>query len=161
MSFDEEYRDDHDECRHEIKSLRAQLAEVTRERDDYKQAIDDLGLTPEEARAGAKRSRDIKQQLLATQAKLLDSELHAARLVDVLQGIAKQVPEKPDYWSSCGQCERNISDADEALSTPINLDALHEDRARECERLAAKMERFHELHLPDEAAAHRAKKEGE
>lgn len=70
-----------------IEQLRVQLAatqqeleEVTRERDDYKQAVDDLGLTPEEARAGAKRSRDMKQQLLATQAKLLESEQHAARL---------------------------------------------------------------------------------
>lgn len=25
-----------------------------------------------------------------------------------IQDVSKQKPEKPDYWSSCGQCERNI-----------------------------------------------------
>lgn len=34
---------------------------------------------------------------------------------EFVAGIAAQKPEKPDYWSSCSQCERNISDAEDLL----------------------------------------------
>lgn len=30
--------------------------------------------------------------------------------------VAAQKPEKPDYWSSCGQCVHNISDAEDLLA---------------------------------------------
>lgn len=29
--------------------------------------------------------------------------------------VSRQKPEKPDYWSSCGQCEHNISDAEDLI----------------------------------------------
>ena len=32
-----------------------------------------------------------------------------------VEKVSKQQPEKPDYWSACWQCDRNIQDADEAL----------------------------------------------
>ena len=156
----------------------AQLAEVTSERNDYKQAVDDLGLTPEEARAGAKRSRDMKQQLLSTQAR-------AARLVEALEFYANDnhveyLHGKRDWESDRaalrargfsfegedGEGETFVERgnmAQAALSTPINLDALHEDRARTLEEAAkagreapgVSMYRF----LMDRAAAERAKKE--
>lgn len=28
----------------------------------------------------------------------------------------KQTPEKPDYWSSCGQCSSNQSEAEDILA---------------------------------------------
>lgn len=31
--------------------------------------------------------------------------------------ITEQIPEKPDYWSSCGQCERNINDAQDLIES--------------------------------------------
>lgn len=34
---------------------------------------------------------------------------------EFIERIAKQKPEKPDYWSSCGQCESNTSDAEDLL----------------------------------------------
>ncbi len=34
---------------------------------------------------------------------------------DFIEEISKQKPEKPDYWSSCGQCDRNIDRAQELL----------------------------------------------
>lgn len=34
---------------------------------------------------------------------------------EFVERVAKQTPEKPDYWSSCGQCERNTSDAEDLL----------------------------------------------
>lgn len=29
--------------------------------------------------------------------------------------VAKQKPQKPDYWSACSQCESNISDAEDLI----------------------------------------------
>jgi len=38
---------------------------------------------------------------------------------EFIEQVAKQKPEKPDYWSSCSQCERNINDAEDLLeATP-------------------------------------------
>lgn len=34
---------------------------------------------------------------------------------EFIERVAKQKPEKPDYWSSCSQCEHNISDAEDLL----------------------------------------------
>ena len=35
---------------------------------------------------------------------------------DFLTELSKQKPEKPDYWSSCGQCERNSSTAEDLIA---------------------------------------------
>ena len=37
-------------------------------------------------------------------------------LLEFVTRVSKQKPEKPDYWSSCGQCERNESDAEDVLA---------------------------------------------
>ena len=34
---------------------------------------------------------------------------------ELVKNISRQEPEKPDYWSSCSQCQRNIEDAQELL----------------------------------------------
>lgn len=39
-------------------------------------------------------------------------------IFEFVKSVAEQKSEKPDYWSSCGQCERNISDAEDLLPTP-------------------------------------------
>ena len=36
-------------------------------------------------------------------------------LEDFIREIAQQKPEKPDHWSSCSQCETNISEAEDLL----------------------------------------------
>jgi regulator of replication initiation timing len=33
-----------------------------------------------------------------------------------IKEVSEQTPEKPDYWSSCGQCERNISEAEDLIA---------------------------------------------
>jgi hypothetical protein len=38
-----------------------------------------------------------------------------AQMLEFVREVAQQKPEKPDYWSSCGQCERNISTAEDLL----------------------------------------------
>ena len=40
-------------------------------------------------------------------------ELEKAK--NFVSDVAKQTPEKPDYWSSCSQCERNSSEAEEII----------------------------------------------
>lgn len=39
-----------------------------------------------------------------------------AKLRAFVERIAKQKPEKPDYWTECGQCGRNSSDADDIIN---------------------------------------------
>ncbi len=59
---------------------------------------------------------------------------------EFLAQVAKQIAEKPDYWSSCGQCERNSSDAEDLIElTPATALALHD--AEVLERFATKVEK--------------------
>lgn len=44
-------------------------------------------------------------------------ETENAKLRLFAETISKQKPERPDYWSRCGQCENNISDAQELLTS--------------------------------------------
>ena len=146
----------------EIKSLRAQLAEVTRERDAAYEAVDKNWVS--------------HQQLLATQA-------HAVRLNELWAEVeqkylamlnengkeAETFKAEGDMYgwnfhkgveSGAIEMHLNITKLIKALSIPINLDALHEDRALECERLATEV-LYSDIaqQLRDLAAAHRAKKE--
>lgn len=69
---------------------------------------------------------------------------------EFLAQVAKQIAEKPDYWSSCGQCERNSSDAEDLIElTPATALRLHD--AGVLERVA---EEFGEsLNIHDQYAA--------
>lgn len=147
----------------EIESLRGKLAEVTRDRDRLKNVIEQRTFF----------LNDTHEQLLATQA-------HAARLAQALEMIFDKWENGPDVFEDVeelsgpmgkavdlsGEEENQILALIPSVlnenSTPINLDALHEDRARECERLAADVERNWiniARWLRKEAAAHRARKE--
>lgn len=53
-------------------------------------------------------------------------ELEIVRLREFISAISKQIPEKPDYWSPCSQCERNAIDAEELLDTPPPTTALQD-----------------------------------
>jgi hypothetical protein len=37
------------------------------------------------------------------------------RLIAFCRDISEQVPEQPDYWSSCSQCAKNIDTAEDML----------------------------------------------
>ena len=93
--------------------LLAQLAEVTKERDAARS----------EAQCRSWEIVEKQSQLLATQA-------NAARMVEAI-----------DFAIDCWECELLLTDAvvikaKSALSTPINLDALHEHDARVLEDVA-------------------------
>ena len=38
------------------------------------------------------------------------------RLREFAQKISEQIPEKPDYWSSCGQCSNNADEAEDLIA---------------------------------------------
>ncbi|MBB5414045.1 hypothetical protein [Paraburkholderia atlantica] len=45
-------------------------------------------------------------------------EQQAARIAELeafVLDVSKQTPEKPDYWSECGQCDRNIDRAEDLM----------------------------------------------
>ncbi len=45
-------------------------------------------------------------------AKIVESALERGRVLSEWAArIARQVPEKPDYWTPCGQCDRNTEEA--------------------------------------------------
>lgn len=61
------------------------------------------------------RIRDLEAELAArnkrAQSGAVPTEWH-----EFVERVSKQKPEKPDYWSSCGQCEHNISDAEDLIA---------------------------------------------
>ena len=64
-----------------------------------------------------KEVEELKQQLAAA--------LAAIKVKDAfIEKIAKQTPEKPDYWTPCGQCEYNTYDAEDLLAIQPDDSAL-------------------------------------
>lgn len=60
------------------------------------------------------------------------SSAQSVEIEKFLKDVATQTPEKPDYWSSCGQCERNSERAQDLLEAraaasahPIGEDAAN------------------------------------
>ncbi|WP_254661814.1 hypothetical protein [Burkholderia sp. CCA53] len=55
----------------------------------------------------------------------LRAELEAAAAF--VQDVSKQKPERPDYWSSCSQCEHNIDRAQDLLEKQAALSQRQEE----------------------------------
>jgi len=83
-----------------ISKLQAEIVELKRELENER-ARDIHSCGPDCSRAGCVNRR-------------LRDENEALRKF-VLE-VSKQTPEKPDYWSSCGQCGSNISEAEDILA---------------------------------------------
>lgn len=67
-------------------------------------------------RAGDLRKLSYSFDSRARMESLLDRARETSSgVVSFLERIAEQVPEKPDHWNSCGQCDRNSSNADDLL----------------------------------------------
>lgn len=77
-----------------------------------------------------------KNAAYAMAEKVLAQQAYAEQLRALVKSISGQAPEKPDYWASCGQCERNISDAEELAAIPHDTTALREYCARVVEKVA-------------------------
>lgn len=48
--------------------------------------------------------------------KVMEELVLARKCVEALRYISAQKPEKPDHYTPCGQCDRNIDEAKEAVS---------------------------------------------
>lgn len=106
--------------------LRKQLATMTAERDAY---IRDYGKEQDRKREVAqqlsysqKQVTLLRQQLTEKDQTILDHvEIQNALrqqvtlLRDFVTKVSEQLPEKPDHWSSCSQCEYNASDAEDII----------------------------------------------
>ena len=59
------------------------------------------------------------------------------KLLTFVKYVAEQTPEKPDYWSSCGQCSSNSDEAEDLLAIPTDsTQILDEVRRAEREKCA-------------------------
>ena len=102
---------EHDEQRameNEIISLREQVEKLTKERDDLRSRRCEVCgyLEHEREHTGC-----LREQLAAL------AEQNKKMRAFVIK-VSEQTPEKPDYWSSCGQCEHNSSNAEDLLELP-------------------------------------------
>ncbi|EKS9914874.1 hypothetical protein BTK97_003658 [Burkholderia multivorans] len=89
------------------------------------------------------RAAWIEQEGIHIVKKLFQTELEtnaseAADAIDTLlaaleaaaafvQDVSKQKPERPDYWSSCSQCEHNIDRAQDLLEKQAALSQRQEE----------------------------------
>ena len=63
-----------------------------------------------------KQEAESRRLFYAEQDKRQSAEFRCEELAVTLRRIAAQKPEKPDYWTRCGQCDSNIEDAKEVLA---------------------------------------------
>lgn len=135
----------------------------------------DCGMAGEEV---AKQVDGLEGQVAALEQQLLATQAHVARLVDLWAeveqeylALLKEKDEEAEAFKAEGnmygwnfhkgvrsgavEMHLNMTKLIKALSSPINLDALHEDRALECERLAGL---FLKDWLIERAAAHRERR---
>ena len=92
----------------EINTLREQVEKLTKERDDLRSRRCEVCgyLEHEREHTGC-----LREQLAAL------AEQNEKMRAFVIK-VSEQTPEKPDYWSSCGQCEHNSSNAEDLLELP-------------------------------------------
>lgn len=104
----------------EIESLRAQLAEVTKERDEFKEAH----------KFTFEQYQDCGRLLNETCAQLEATHAHAARLVEAMKTVKSNLMHQRRFGTDTYQAWKNAvaraeGDIEEILdSTPINLDAM-------------------------------------
>ena len=136
----------------EIESLRQQLVDYQTKHDVACLTINMLqekcDIRGRALSLQCKETKELRQQLAAAQAsptieacrQMIEAkavkenqELHnklAAALAAIkvkdafIERVAKQTPEKPDYWTPCGQCEHNTSEAEDLLAIQPDDSAL-------------------------------------
>lgn len=85
---------------------------------------------------------DLIRLLAAAQQPAQDGEAVAEGWREFVEDVSKQEPEKPDYWSSCGQCARNIDRADDLLSAAPQPDGVGDGWRDELELIKAVLEGY-------------------
>jgi hypothetical protein len=65
----------------------------------------------------------LRRENEALKRRVAELERERNVLLAFAQDISKQKPEKPDHWSSCGQCEHNIEQAQDIIESSIPAQA--------------------------------------
>lgn len=130
----------------ELIELQKKVAQLEQHIHDYRcQAETDAGII----KSDGKEIHFLREQLAASQAVI-------EQMREVLDNVKGNINHERGY------CDELEAEVEHALSIPTNLDALHEVRAAECERLAAsgplEVTSMWYSWLLKGAAAHRAKK---
>lgn len=77
------------------------------------------------------REVDAQTEKIQAQAAVIE------KLLIFVKYVSEQTPEKPDYWTSCGQCSSNSDEAEDLLAIPTDsTQILAEVRRAERERVA-------------------------
>lgn len=114
---------DHDIVDRALVNLETEIAELKRQLEEAKDS---------EALAISARSQFEKmlhkqaETISGFEKQLAESQAREARLREFIGDVSKQTPEKPDYWSSCSQCEHNSSEAEDFIALPHDDTALKE-----------------------------------
>lgn len=90
-----------------IGSLEEKVEKLTKELDNTKQV--EFPRRVQKVTDALKRKHEKELAALAEQ---------NAKMRAFVIKVSEQTPEKPDYWSSCGQCEHNSSNAEDLLELP-------------------------------------------
>ncbi|MEC6413643.1 hypothetical protein ACOTJC_29045 [Achromobacter xylosoxidans] len=79
---------------------------------------------------GVREAESVRMALYSARQAILDAEEYSdgtpcaapgvstvgdAQVLEFVHEVAQQKPEKPDHWSSCGQCQSNSRRAEELL----------------------------------------------
>ena len=109
----------------------------------YAKSVDEVVNILSELGEKVEDLESVRAQLTVTRTALVAAEADNERLRKFVDEVAKQTPEKPDYWSSCSQCEHNSSEADDLITQPRDDSALcemiaevYEECANVCESRA-------------------------
>lgn len=153
-----------------ISSLELQVEKLTKERDELVNAMDNemvvthMGVfnPGDDPKVALNKiccyAQDLgkffaedacKEQLLAL------AEQNAKMRAFVIK-VSEQTPEKPDYWSSCGQCEHNSSNAEDLLELPdLATPVLNRIKAEAYREAADICSEKHSLSAAEEAIRNR------
>ena len=100
-----------------LRAANAELETLLASEKATRNAIIAKGVATERANVELqKQEAESRRLFYAEQDKRQSAEYRIAELEAALRKIAAQKPEKPDYWTSCGQCDSNIEDAKDALA---------------------------------------------
>jgi len=122
-------------CDAEYEALREERDEAEKSVAHLKEAntvlLDDVATLRAANAERQKQEAESRRLFYSEQDKRQSAEYRIAELEAALRKIAAQKPEKPDYWTSCGQCDSNIEDAKDALARPAAGEpAKHPDTER-------------------------------
>ncbi len=101
------------DCHADVISARNEREIYLRQNAELRAEVEKWSGMPPENLAMA---RQVGEKLYSVCTESVKIQKQNTELLEFVGRIAKQTPEKPDYWCACGQCERNANDAQDILA---------------------------------------------